>query len=205
MKELEKITREQLTNFLWALISIALAIIALLESLNYHDIQGIIYFLLHLQAGILFLLRYREQQRSRNVMAYLVAIMSTFYVYFFEFDIDEAGIIYPLGPLLTLFGSIFCFIATCSLGRCYGVLPISRGVQVKGMYSFVRHPIYLSYMIMDTGIILSYPMIWNWCLFFIALTLFTIRIHYEEQVMKSFPEYEAYQTKVRFKLVPGLY
>lgn len=131
--------------------------------------------------------------------------MSTLYVYLYYPDPEGAGLWHPLGPIFTFVGSLFCFTATWSLGRYYGVLPICRGVRTDRSYRFVRHPIYVSYILMDIGIVLNSPSTGNIAVFLAGTVLYLIRIHYEEDVMDGLNEYRAYRDTVEFRLVPGLY
>ena len=55
-----------------------------------------------------------------------------------------------------LIGGIMCFVSTLSLGRNFGILPINRGVKTKAAYRFIRHPIYLSSIVLDAGIIMAF-------------------------------------------------
>ena len=48
-----------------------------------------------------------------------------------------------------------------SLGRSFGLIPANRGVVSTGVYRFVRHPIYLGYLITHVGFVVANPTMWN--------------------------------------------
>ena len=190
---------------LWAGIWISFALLEVWDAIVRRDVQGLVNFILHLQVALLFLIRQREKSRSQQKLAHLVAVASTFYPYLYNFESRHAGLYHPLGPALTFMGSATCFAAMWSLGKCFGVLPICRGVSTNYMYSFVRHPVYLSYILMDIGIVLAFPHRQNMAIFLAGLVLYMLRIHYEEELLSSLSEYAEYLERVRYRLIPGIY
>jgi protein-S-isoprenylcysteine O-methyltransferase Ste14 len=111
----------------------------------------------------------------------------------------------PVGEIVTIIGAVMCLISTISLGKYFGVLPIYRGVQKGWAYRFIRHPIYLSYIVLDAGILLSYGSFRNSLIFLIGVLLFVLRIRYEEKILVSSEDYLQYKKKVKYKLIPKIY
>jgi protein-S-isoprenylcysteine O-methyltransferase Ste14 len=65
----------------------------------------------------------------------------------------------PGNPAWPASGLVLVMLAAClslasllSLGRCFGVWPAWRGLPTRGPYRFVRHPMYLAYVLADIGV-----------------------------------------------------
>lgn len=95
--------------------------------------------------------------------------------------------------------------AKLSLRRSFGVIPADRGIKSGGIYRFVRHPMYLGYMTVEAGLLLSGPVLWNAIVFGAHWLLFLYRIIAEERVLRQNAEYEAYCSRTRYRLIPGLF
>jgi protein-S-isoprenylcysteine O-methyltransferase Ste14 len=80
-------------------------------------------------------------------------------------------------------------------------------IVTSGVYSKIRHPLYLSLIAMNIGIALAFGVMMTF-----ALALLTI-IHWiltalkeEEALMKQFPvEYPRYKQRVRWLMIPGVF
>lgn len=194
----------RILDFLWATLTLALAAPCLRYAWEYRDIQAGIYFLIHLQVAVLFLARTRVLCRPTKKLAYLIAIASTFYSYLFRFE-ESRSHWSPVGPALTLVGSVLCAIAILSLGRRFGVLPAFRGLATEGLYRAVRHPIYACYLIMDAGILLEHASLWNLGVCMLGFGLLLGRIQYEEMFLTRVVGYSDYKKTVTWRLLPGIY
>lgn len=96
-------------------------------------------------------------------------------------------------------------IAKLSLSRSFGIVPANRGVVTKGMYSFVRHPVYASYLIGHIAFLLANFNGWNLAVYTFALGLQIARMLAEEELLTRDPAYAAYRQVVRYRLVPGVF
>lgn len=102
--------------------------------------------------------------------------------------------------------SIFAQVAAkLSLNRSFGIVPANRGVVTKGLYSFVRHPVYASYLLGHIAFWLTNPTLWNFGVYVVAMGLQVMRILAEEGLLSRDPEYAAYRLVVRYRLVPGVF
>lgn len=107
--------------------------------------------------------------------------------------------------VLICLGNMLSIMALANLGRSLSIMPEARRLVVTGMYSRIRHPLYLSEEIALIGIFLQFRS--GLALALLALHLFfqLRRIHWEEQVLgETFPEYREY-AQATHRLVPGVY
>jgi len=87
-------------------------------------------------------------------------------------------------------------------------IKVQKGQKVidTGVYSIVRHPMYLA----TVFLFLSMPLILNSFISFIIFLIYPFiiatRIKYEEQVLeKELEGYEKYQNKVKYKIIPFIW
>lgn len=88
-------------------------------------------------------------------------------------------------------GSGILFLCSAiSLGRCFSVLPAARRLVSSGPYRYFRHPIYLSYVLLDLGPVLVTPG-WQWGLIWVVeVLMFQWRAVLEERLLaRAFPDY----------------
>jgi protein-S-isoprenylcysteine O-methyltransferase Ste14 len=94
--------------------------------------------------------------------------------------------------------------AFAMLGRSYGIVAADRGLATRGPYALVRHPLYTAYIVGGVGYLLQSLSIWNAAVDLSAVAWQLIRIHAEERHLAG-PAYDAYRTRVRRRLCPGLW
>ena len=92
-----------------------------------------------------------------------------------------------------------------SLGRSFGLMPANRGIVSTGLYNVVRHPIYLGYLITHVGFVLAHPTLWNLAVLATSDLALLTRAVCEERTLEHAEEYRAYQQRVRWRVVPGLF
>ena len=204
MGKIFQVKHEKYWNLLWSGLTVVLALDAIQTAIEYGEIDTFFYFLIHLVIAVLFLTRHRPKTFSDRPAAYLVAVLSTNYFFLYETTSLEATRWGPVGMAVTVAGSVVCLLSVLSLGKCFGVLPIYRGLQFTRMYRFIRHPIYASYVVMDGGLLLANFSIWNVFVLSTGIYLFLVRIQYEEQLLSQNRDYRDYQKRTPFKLIPGL-
>lgn len=110
-----------------------------------------------------------------------------------------------LTVLLSAAGLIFVVAGKLSLGRSFGLMPANRGIVSTGLYGFVRHPIYVGYLITHVAFVTANPLATNLGVLLIADAALLMRAVCEEQTLARDPTYREYLQKVRWRMVPGLF
>jgi protein-S-isoprenylcysteine O-methyltransferase Ste14 len=109
------------------------------------------------------------------------------------------------GLVLVTLAAGLSLVSLLAMGRLFGVRPALRGLVTNGPYRFVRHPMYLSYVIADIGYNLQEWSSVTLLLVLVGWTSLLYRIHAEERVLSQHPEWPAYVVLVRYRLFPGMW
>jgi protein-S-isoprenylcysteine O-methyltransferase Ste14 len=106
---------------------------------------------------------------------------------------------------LSVIGLLIVIAGKVSLGRSFGLIPANRGIVQSGLYRLVRHPIYLGYLITHVAFIAANPTLWNIALLLTADIALLARAVCEERTLARDEAYRTYQTRVRWRVVPGFF
>lgn len=109
------------------------------------------------------------------------------------------------GLVLVIVSACLSFASLIALGRLFGVRPAVRGVMTKGPYAFVRHPMYLAYVIGDMGYNLQEWNVGTALMVMAGWASLLYRIHAEERVLSRDPRWQRYAGSVRHRFLPGLW
>jgi protein-S-isoprenylcysteine O-methyltransferase Ste14 len=107
--------------------------------------------------------------------------------------------------MFSALGLSLVIVSKLALGRSFGLVPANRGIVSSGPYRLVRHPIYLGYLVTHIAFVVANPLPWNLCVLGAADTALLVRALYEERMLERDRAYVAYEGRVRWRIVPGVF
>jgi len=106
---------------------------------------------------------------------------------------------------LLVAGHFLCAVTLAQLGRSFSVMPEARKLVTAGLYSKIRHPLYLAEGVATLGVFLQYRSLGAALLVAAQFAVQLWRMHEEEKVLEAqFPDYAGYRARTA-RLVPGVY
>jgi protein-S-isoprenylcysteine O-methyltransferase Ste14 len=116
----------------------------------------------------------------------------------------------PLAPdavtvALSCAGLCVVIAGKITLGRSFALLPANRGVVSNGLYRIVRHPIYMGYLVTHVAFLVASPSVWNIAALIVADVALLARAVCEEQTLAQDAAYRDYQSRVQWRVAPGIF
>ena len=140
-----------------------------------------------------------------DALAVLICGLCKTYYWLFEFSVQSSDLKLQLGSIVVFVATLLWVVSVFWLGRSFSILPALREIRTTGPYRFVRHPIYFSYVLLDVGLLLSYPSLFNFVVVGFAIGLYVVRINMEESLLGRVEIYNEYRRRTRFRLIPFVY
>ncbi|MDR2208958.1 MAG: isoprenylcysteine carboxylmethyltransferase family protein [Azoarcus sp.] len=169
-------------------------------------IEGV--FILHnIIVCLCFLLRTPARAIQTTVSHQAIAICA-FYsgVFFIGPPATESPMLLEISWWMLLIGMIIGIFSLLQLGKSFGVLIAIREVRTTGLYGLVRHPMYLSDIVMRLGYLLSHPVWPTIALFVASSACYVVRARLEERFLAEQDEaYVQYMKRVRYRFIPGVF
>ncbi len=156
---------------------------------------------------LLFLFRGQPVSKAQGIMPRLTAMVGTFLlVLLIVLPAPEPSLLQSvIGLVLVGVGGALSAVAVSFLGRSLSIMPEARKLVTHGVYSVVRHPLYLAEEIAVVGIIVQIFSLPAVLLLVSHIAIQIQRMKYEEAVLtNAFPEYETYMGHTR-RVIPGIY
>lgn len=154
---------------------------------------------------VFLLLRRRTTEISSSPIEWFMALAATCAPLLVTPGVGSPLIPVSVAALVLLVGMLLQVHAKLILGRSFGCVPAHRGLKVAGPYRLVRHPMYAGYLLGHTAFLLINPTMWNAGIYFLCYATQVPRLLAEERLLQRDPAYRAYQSQVRFRLIPWLF
>ncbi len=149
-------------------------------------------------ASSILLLANKPRKKYSKIGPKLISLLGSFFPYLLIFAPEKTLFRVPkeLGLLLPFIGIIISTIGIVSLRKSFSITPEVRGLVVSGVYSFIRHPMYLGSFISLAGIVLLRLNIFSLVIYVVWLIIQVWRSRLEEQLLiAEYPDYKEYVQK----------
>lgn len=154
--------------------------------------------LIHSLLAAILLILHNKPSKQTSVMKKLVAWISAFLPLTMRISGDVSFFI----RILAFMGVVFSIWGLISLGRSFDVVPSDRGLVQEGPYRFIRHPIYTGELFSVIVMLVADISLWNGLILLLLVLTLIARIIWEEEIITG---YSVYASKVRNRLVPGIW
>ena len=112
---------------------------------------------------------------------------------------------YQASLAVTLSANLLGIVTLLNLGKSFGILIACRGVKTGGLYRLVRHPMYLSDILLRIGFAIGHFTMLSIVLALISIALYVCRALLEERFLSRQADYRAYMQAVRYRFIPGVF
>ncbi len=104
-----------------------------------------------------------------------------------------------LGVLLSIVATIAWIISRIQLGKNFEVLPVAKSLKTHGIYSKIKHPIYVFSTIAYLGIFIATKDFFIGVMFIFIVFIQIWRARRENKILKkNFSDYDEYSKEVWF-------
>jgi len=165
-----------------------------LSSLFYMVVQSVI--------AVSFLLRRPPVEMSWKKWDWFVALVGSFAPMLIT---PYNGPMQPFWLAMEILGVTVSVAGLLSLNSSFGIVAANRGVKTGGLYAFIRHPIYASYLVTDVAILAQNWSIGNALFIAVNVAAQVARIRAEEMVLMKDEQYRLHAEKVRWRVIPGVW
>jgi protein-S-isoprenylcysteine O-methyltransferase Ste14 len=192
-------------NFVGAAGAAYFAYVTLDAYLRTHRPIGFLFFAEQMVVVVAYLVRRPARVVTLRFRDWLLAFGGTFVPVLLRPDGAHPAWGLQWGLVLQFCGVVVCLWSFVALGRSFGFAAADRGLVWRGPYRVVRHPIYASYVALLVGYLLQSLSLRNLAVVVLAIACNAGRIRAEERVLATNPAHAAYRTRVRWKVLPGVW
>jgi protein-S-isoprenylcysteine O-methyltransferase Ste14 len=173
--------------------------------LHTHRLLGGLFWIEQMWFVVAFLIRRPPRAVSGRLGSWLVAAGGTFG----GLLLRPSGAHPPWGVTagfgLQVAGLVIAIVSLLALGRSFGFVAADRGLKTRGPYAVVRHPVYASYLLIQSGYVAQSLSPRNVAVLVCVTACNVGRVLAEERLLAGSSAYLAYQRQVRWRLVPYLW
>jgi len=202
-----EISRRRFADLLlFGVTSVELVVLVLLTPT--FTVADWIYVLQHLM--VLGIALTREAPKARDYSLGSSIAVGVAYIYPYAqviyLRLSSGYVAWPAAGLaLVTLAAGLSLVSLLTIGRVFGVRPALRDLVTSGPYRFVRHPMYLSYVMADTGYNLQESNFVTLLFVLVGWASLVYRIEAEERVLSQHAAWPAYLAFVRYRIFPGLW
>jgi protein-S-isoprenylcysteine O-methyltransferase Ste14 len=118
---------------------------------------------------------------------------------------SEGAALQAVSLIVSVAANLLGIATLLNLGRSFGILIACREIRTGGLYAIIRHPMYLSDILLRTGFVLGHRTPVALALMLLSVGLYIWRAILEERFLLGQPGYPEYMRKVRYRLLPGVF
>jgi len=152
---------------------------------------------------VLIMSRRPHRAVDRNVFHQAIALVAFFSGLAFLGQTSTGGAgVQTASRAVILVAHVLGALCLLNLGRSFGILIALRDIKTQGVYGLVRHPMYVTDILLRVGFIISHL---NWLtstLVVISSACYVYRAILEENFLAQQPEYREYMKEVKYRFVP---
>ncbi len=152
---------------------------------------------------LFFVIRVAPSKTSTDPKDWTIAIIATYLPMLLVPTGAEGEIVFLL--ILQLIGIFISILGLISLNTSIGIVPAIRNIKTRGLYWFVRHPIYFGYFLSMTAMVLQNLSIFNIIILLGIYAADIYRIIAEEKLLSKDPDYQNYKARVKWRLLPFIW
>jgi protein-S-isoprenylcysteine O-methyltransferase Ste14 len=170
-----------------------------------HSLIGAIFFGEEMWVVVAYLIRRPARLVSQRPIDWLLAFGGTFGGVLLRPSGSHPHWGVVAGFDVQMIGLAICVASFVALGRSFGFAAADRGLKQSGTYSIVRHPIYASYFFIQIGYLLQSLSFQNALIVTFICGCNVGRALVEERLLISSTSYGEYRSRVRWRLLPGVW
>lgn len=148
------------------------------------------------------LIRSYPKSVSKVPSDWVIAIVGTFSSLLF---LPTNWGLVPVAKYAISLGTFLQILGMISLNRSFAIVAAKREIKTSGMYSFVRHPLYASYLITYSGYLLANTNLENLAIYIFVISCMIVRIFREERHLLSDNDYLTYTQQVPYRIIPYIF
>lgn len=176
-----------------------------ISMLNGHWLSGGGATLFYLLMFILFVFRRPSHERLENPTHYFFALAGTLLPLVLQLTPSNPALWTQISLPIEVLGIGISITAIATLGRGFGIIAANRQIQTRGLYRFIRHPLYTGEALWFAALVLQNLSTLNIALFVVQSACQIKRIRDEEALLQRDPDYATYMTQTRYRIIPGIF
>jgi len=193
------------------IVFISIARWIVVKAMGWHEDGGLwqfveIAFLAHIALMlVLIVIKTRHIAIDRNIFHQGIAMVAFFSGLAFTGEKTANETLLFSATAVVIFALMLGILTQINLGRSFGILIARRRIKTNFFYGLVRHPMYLTDILLKIGMVLKMPSLPNGGVLALGVACYVYRAILEEKFLARNPEYREYMKKVKYRFVPWIF